>query len=152
MLTKAAFIRMCRARDMLREVHERPVTIDEVAREAAMSPFHFIRCFHALFGATPHQFRMEARLQRARHLLAISDYTVTDVCTEVGFTSVASFSHLFTRRVGAAPSAYRRRIRSMVTAPRTLPRQLTPGCLTLMAEAFAIFDKRRAGVLPDSKP
>jgi AraC-like DNA-binding protein len=45
MLTNGAFIRLCRARDMLRETHDRPLTIEEVAREAAVSPFHFIRQF-----------------------------------------------------------------------------------------------------------
>lgn len=53
MLTTDTFARLCRARDMLRDVPERPLTIDAVAREAAMSPFHFIRQFTALFGDAP---------------------------------------------------------------------------------------------------
>jgi len=69
-----------------------------------MSPFHFIRQFEAVFGATPHQFRIQTRLDRAKQLLALSDYSVTDVCLEVGFSSLGSFSDLFARRVGAPPS------------------------------------------------
>jgi AraC-like DNA-binding protein len=147
MLTRGAFIRLCRARDMLRETHDRPLTIEEVAREAAVSPFHFIRQFHAMFGDTPHQFRIQARLDRAKHLLAMSDYSVTDVCMEVGFSSLGSFSDLFARRVGTSPSLYRRRVRSIMPAPRVLPRELIPGCLTLMGAAFAIFEKQPHALL-----
>jgi len=127
---------------MLREIHERPLSIREVAREAAMSPFHFIRQFEAVFGATPHQFRVQARLERAKDLLAHSDCSVTEVCLEVGFSSLGSFSDLFARRVGAPPSVYRRRVRPSVRVPASLPGTLTPGCLTLMAAAFAISEKR----------
>ena len=149
MLTGSGFTGLCRARDMLREVHDAPVSIREVAREAAMSPFHFIRRFEAMFGETPHQFRIQARLDRAKHLLALSDYSVTDVCMEVGFSSLGSFSELFRRRVGRAPSAYRREVRSIMCLPGVLPRELTPGCLTLMGAAFAVFEKQRNGVLAD---
>jgi AraC-like DNA-binding protein len=150
MVTKSALIRLCRARDILRETHDRRLSIEEVAREAAVSPFHFIRLFHAMFGETPHQFRIQARLDRAKHLLAISDYSVTDVCMEVGFTSLGSFSDLFARRVGVSPSAYRRRIRSIMPVPGTLPAEVIPGCLTLMGAAFAIFEKQQPAVLSDS--
>ena len=109
MLTNTAFARLCRARDMLREVHDVPLAIDEVAREAAMSPFHFIRQFHALFGDTPHQFRTRARLDRARHLLALGDHSVTDVCMEVGFSSLGTFSRTFRDIVGETPSRFRAR-------------------------------------------
>ena len=152
MLTKGVFIRLCRARDLLRETHDRPLSIREVAREADISPFHFIRQFEALFGETPHQFRIRARLGRAKDLLALTDYSVTDVCMEVGFTSLGSFSDLFARRVGAPPSVYRRQVRSIMLLPGALPRELTPGCLTLMGAAFAIFEKQPYAVLADSVP
>jgi len=137
MLDNSALRRLCSARDMLRELHDRPLSIQHVAREAAMSPFHFIRQFESVFGTTPHQFRIQARLDRAKRLLALSDYSVTDVCLEVGFSSLGSFSDLFARRVGTSPSAYRRRIRSFVHVSSELPRALAPGCLSLMAAAFA---------------
>lgn len=135
--------RLCRARDLLREVHDRTLTIDEVARAAAMSPFHFIRQFNAVFGETPHQARIRSRLDRARLLLATGDRSVTDVCMEVGFSSHGSFSALFARRVGVSPSEYRRRARSMVGVPGTVTSHLFPGCLSLMGPAFAILEKPR---------
>jgi AraC-like DNA-binding protein len=69
--------RLCRARDRLRD--DATVSIVEVAQEAAMSPFHFILRFGAMFGVTPHQFRIPARLERARHLLALSGCSALDV-------------------------------------------------------------------------
>jgi AraC-like DNA-binding protein len=150
MITKSAFGRLCRARDMLRETHDDRLSVEDVARTAGVSPFHFIRLFDAMFGETPHQFRISARLDRAKHLLALGDYSVTDVCIEVGFSSLGSFSDLFARRVGVPPSVYRRRIRSIMPAPRALPRELTPGCLTLMGAAFAIVEKQSHGLLSDS--
>ena len=135
--------RLCRARDVLREVHDRTLTIEEVAREAAMSPFHFIRQFHAVFGETPHQARIRSRLDRARLLLASGERSVTDICMEVGFSSHGSFSALFARRVGMSPSEYRRRARSMVAVPGTYASHLFPGCLSLMGPAFAIFEKQQ---------
>jgi AraC-like DNA-binding protein len=145
MLTNDAFLRLCRARDMLREADDGPLTIDNVAREAAMSPFHFIRQFRALFGETPHQWRIQARLDRARRLLALGDCSVTDICMEVGFSSLGSFSALFARRTGTAPSVYRRRVRSMMATPGTLPPELIPGCLSLMGAAFATLEKHPSG-------
>jgi AraC-like DNA-binding protein len=129
---------------MLREIDAEPLTIDAVAREAAISPFHFIRQFQALFGETPHQYRIRARLERAKELLESSDYSVTDVCMEVGFSSLGSFSDLFARRVGVPPSIYRRQHRSTVVLPGAVLVR-NRGCLSLMAAAFAIFEKRGAG-------
>lgn len=141
LLRHAGFRRLCLARDLLREQHEPLRTIEDVAREVQISPFHFIRQFEAVFGATPHQFRIQTRLDLARHLLATGRYSVTDVCMEVGFSSLGSFSALFARRVGEPPSAYRRRVRSLVQVPGTVPADLMPGCLTLMgrlpASAFS---------------
>jgi AraC-like DNA-binding protein len=134
---------------MLQEPHDDRLSIEDVARTAGVSPFHFIRRFRALFGETPHQFRMRARLDRAKHLLAVSDYSVTDVCMEVGLTSLGSFSDLFARRVGVSPSVYRRRIRS-IRWPRAVALEPAPGCLTLMGAAFAISEKQSPVHLSDS--
>ena len=144
LLRHDGFRRLCHARDLLRELDE-PASIVALARQLHISPFHFIRQFEAVFGVTPHQFRIETRLERARHLLARGQHSVTEVCMEVGFSSLGSFSTLFTRRVGETPSAYRRRVRAMVQVPglTELP-DLIPGCLSLMARlpAGALFADR----------
>lgn len=150
-LSRDALTRLCRARDMLRE-HEQPRSMVEVARHAKFSPWHFIRVFQAVFGVTPHQFRMRARLDHARQLLVLRDYSVTEVCMEVGFSSLGSFSDLFTRRVGVSPSRYRREHRLTVLMPGERPRLWVPGCFALMAGpvGMAIFEKHLAGALAHS--
>ncbi len=150
-LGRNALIRLCRARDLLREPAQ-SATIAEIARRADMSPWHFIRLFEAVFGATPNQFRMRARLDHARQLLAARDYSITEVCMEVGFSSLGSFSDLFTRRIGMSPSAYRRQVRSTVVVQGAPLRLWIPGCFSLMAGAagLAIFEKHSGAQLADS--
>src|SRR5262245_51736659 len=132
LLRHEGFRRLCRARDLLRELREPSLSIERLARNVQISPFHFIRQFEAVFGVTPHQFRILSRVELAKHLLA-TGHSVTDVCMEVSFSSLGSFSVLFTSRVGETPSAYRRRVRSMVHVQGAVPSELTPGCLSLMS-------------------
>jgi len=128
-----SFRRLCRAREMLIEVQDETASLADIAREVEISPYHLIRQFESVFGLTPHQFRISSRLDRAKLLLAKGQHTVTEVCMEVGFSSLGSFSDLFTRRVGEPPSAYQRRARRMVEVPGNFPQALFPGCLGLMA-------------------
>jgi AraC-like DNA-binding protein len=154
LLRHEGFRRLCLARELLREVGDASPSIAEVARHAQMSPFYFIRQFEALFGITPHQFRIESRVNLAKQLLAAGQHSVTDVCMEVGFSSLGSFSALFSSRVGEAPSVYRRRVRALVRVPAFSGHHLTPGCLSLMGRlpvsAFTRDDRtfREASVAP----
>jgi len=125
LLRHDGFRRLCRARELLTQLDGPQPTIEALAREVGISPFHFIRQFEALFGVTPHQYRIQVRLDRARQLLATRQSAVTAVCMDVGFSSLGSFSALFARRFGESPTAYRRRVRAA---------DLAPGCLTLMAK------------------
>lgn len=115
-----------------------------------MSHFHFIRRFEALFGSTPHQFRIQLRIDLAKRLLATRELSVTETCLDVGMSSLGSFCTLFHDRVGVTPSAFQRRAKTMVRVPGQLPLALFPGCFSLMSmlppEAFlgsntAIFEK-----------
>jgi len=147
LVDRATLRRLCQARDLLAE-DDANRSIADVARAVAISPFHFIRQFEAVFGVTPHQYRIRARLERAKLLLARGQHSVTDVCLEVGFSSLGSFSSLFARRIGASPSAYQRRARALVQVPGTFPVALFPGCLSLLAHlpagAFRNFREARA--------
>jgi AraC-like DNA-binding protein len=124
--------RLGRARDLLCQALDQKLSIDQVAREAALSPGQFIRTFKAVFGRTPHQVRIDARLDLAKRLLVTGSMTVTDVCAAAGFASLGTFSHVFARRVGLSPSAFRCEARTLVQVPGTLPVKLYPGCFTLM--------------------
>jgi AraC-like DNA-binding protein len=79
-------------------------TIEARAREVGISPYHFLRQFQAVFGITPHQCRIQVRLDRAKQLLAANQHSVTGVCMEVRFSSLGSFSTLFSRRFRETPS------------------------------------------------
>ena len=149
LLSEDTFRHLCRARALLGSAQEPAPSVREIATRLELSPFHFIRQFEAVFGETPHQWRMKARLERAKLLLALRDLSVTDVCLEVGFSSLGSFSDLFTRRVGTSPTGYRRRVRTQVQVPRSLPERVQPGCLSLMGllppEAFRNFREASTG-------
>jgi AraC-like DNA-binding protein len=100
---------MLRARDAIDRDYAGPLDIPALARIAAVSEAHFIRTFRATFGETPHRYLQRRRIERAMALLSHTDIPVTDVCLQVGFTSLGTFSRTFGALVGASPSAYRRR-------------------------------------------
>lgn len=99
--------RLWRARLLIDSCFDRPLDLKEISSEACFSRYHFIRLFKRVFKRTPHQYLMEKRIERAKELLAESRLSVTDVCFEVGFQSLGSFSTLFHKRVGASPIIYR---------------------------------------------
>jgi AraC-like DNA-binding protein len=124
--------RLCYARDLLRDWENEPQSITAVARASGLTRFHFIRLFKAMFGETPHQYRSRSQIERAKHLLILTDWSVTEICMAVGFSSLGSFSTLFSRRVGMSPSDFQRRHRTAAGSARQLPSSLIPGCLSLM--------------------
>ena len=130
---RAAVVRrLARAKDALRHSLDHKLTLDEVAREAALSRSEFIRVFKSVFGTTPLQVRIDARVDLAKRLLITDCMSVTEICAATGFASLGTFSHVFTRRVGSSPSLFRREARTLVQVPGRLPIELYPGCFTLM--------------------
>jgi AraC-like DNA-binding protein len=119
------FRRLCRARDAIHDRSDEALTLDDLARTAGLSRFHFLRSFRAMFSATPHEYLTRVRLQRARQLLLEERASVTEVCFEVGFQSLGSFSALFRRRMGEAPVSFRRRFFHVAHAKE---RSIIPCC------------------------
>ena len=101
--------RLLRARDAMDGNYAEPLDVPTLARIAHVSEAHFIRTFRATFGETPHRYLQRRRVERAMWLLRSTDRTVTDICMDVGFTSLGTFSRVFREIVGEPPSAYRRR-------------------------------------------
>jgi AraC-like DNA-binding protein len=132
LIERATFRALCRARDILSDEEGCHLSIPGIGQKIGISPFHFIRLFEATFGTTPHQFRIGSRLARAKELLAVDQRSVTEVCMEVGFSSLGSFSLLFTKRIGTTPSSYRRRHRAMIQVPAALMPEHLTSCLGLM--------------------
>jgi AraC-like DNA-binding protein len=103
--------RMLRARDAMDRTFARPLDICTLARIAYLSESHFIRTFRATFGETPHRYLQRRRIERAMFLLRETDRSVTEICLDVGFTSLGTFSRTFRAVVGESPTAYRGRAR-----------------------------------------
>lgn len=118
-----------------------PWTVSVLARQAGLSREGFIRAFRAAYGQTPHQYLLDRRLEEARRMLESTDRSVTEVCFEVGFSSLGSFSATFHRRVGAPPSRFRRRWTSV---PGDLG-ILVPCCFLRRVGGVepSLFEKRR---------
>lgn len=100
--------RLHRAKDFIVSAFDQPITLQEMAGVACLSPNHFLRTFRQAFHQSPHQCLVAERLLRARNLLLTTDLTVTEICLQVGFESLGSFSSLFRKRLGQSPENFRR--------------------------------------------
>jgi len=101
--------RLCRARKLIDDCYDLPLDLTEISKQACLSRYHFLRLFRDAFETTPHQYLIQRRIEKAKELLRLRNLSVTDVCFEVGFQSLGSFSSLFRKCVGAAPVSYRKR-------------------------------------------
>jgi AraC-like DNA-binding protein len=96
-----------RARVLLDRHYDAPITVEDLSREVALSPYYLIRAFRRAYKQTPHQYLVERRIARAKELLRNSNLSITEICVAVGFESLGSFSTLFRKVAGISPSAYR---------------------------------------------
>lgn len=101
--------------------YARPLDVAALARAALMSSAHFSRQFRATYGESPYVYLMTRRIERAKALLRRGELSVTEVCLEVGCSSLGSFSARFTELVGETPTAYRARDHSVLAS--------VPGCV-----------------------
>ena len=100
---------MLRARDAIDRAFAQPLDIANLAQVANVSEAHFIRTFRGTFGETPHRYLQRRRVERAMFKLSETERTITDICFDVGFSSLGTFSRTFREIVGVSPSVYRAR-------------------------------------------
>src|SRR6266849_8819621 len=112
-----------RARDLTDRDFAQPLTLDAMAEAANLSKFHFARSFVAVYGETPRAYLTRRRIERAKDLLRAANLTVTEICFQVGFESLGSFSSRFRDLVSMSPTEYR-------SASGSAPP--IPGCFVLM--------------------
>jgi AraC-like DNA-binding protein len=101
--------RMLRARDTMDRAFAQPLDVRSLARVAHVSPSHFSRQFRGTFGESPHRYLQRRRIERAMELLRETELPVTEICFEVGFSSLGTFSRTFRAIVKESPSSYRAR-------------------------------------------
>ena len=125
--------RLCRARRFIDECYDLPLDLNEISKQACLSRYHFLRLFRDTFDTTPHQYLIQRRIEKAKELLRVRSLSVTDVCFEVGFESLGSFSSLFRKCVGDAPVNYRKREMDSL--------RKVPGCFIQMYGLARLSDK-----------
>jgi AraC-like DNA-binding protein len=116
--------RLRRARDRMDRDYAQPLDVPALARTALMSTAHFSRRFRETYSETPYAYLMTRRIERAKACLRRGDMSVTEVCFEVGFQSLGSFSTRFSDLVGESPSAYSARNHEAL--------RVIPGCQTMV--------------------
>jgi AraC-like DNA-binding protein len=100
--------RLRRVRDRIDREYARPLNVEALAAGVHMSSGHLSRQFREAFGESPYSYLMTRRIERAMALLRRGDLNVTEVCFEVGCSSLGTFSTRFSELVGMSPSEYRR--------------------------------------------
>lgn len=118
--------RLRRVRDRIDRDYTQPLDVEALARGVNMSAGHLSRQFRRAYGESPYAYLMTRRIERAMALLRRGDLSVTDVCFEVGCSSLGTFSSRFRELVGMPPSVYRREEAGAVAGiPSCLAKQVT---------------------------
>jgi transcriptional regulator GlxA family with amidase domain len=119
-------VRLRRVRDRMDREYSQPLDVEALARGANMSAGHFSREFRLAYGESPYGYLMTRRIERAMALLRRGDLSVTEVCFEVGCSSLGTFSTRFTELVGMPPSVYRHHAaRATAGMPSCVVKQVT---------------------------
>jgi AraC-like DNA-binding protein len=119
----------------MREHLAEPLSLPEMAKIACLSPFHFDRVFHQTTGIPPVQFLYALRIEAAKRLLLTSSFSITDICYEVGYNSIGTFTSRFTQLVGLSPRQFRYLAETVKTS----------GLETLLVQASGMFKKSTVG-------
>ena len=118
--------RLRRVRDRIDREYAQPLDVEALARGANMSAGHLSREFRLAYGEAPYGYLMTRRIERAMALLRRGDLSVTEVCFEVGCSSLGTFSSRFTELVGVPPSIYRGQTgRATAELPSCVAKQVT---------------------------
>src|ERR1700755_2142028 len=114
---------LLRAKDLADARYSEPIEVADMAAAAGLSRAHFSREFRRTFGESPYVYLLTRRLERAAALLRNTDYTVAEICLEVGLQGVGSFTTSFKRMYGMTPPAYR------AASPPASDQARVPGCI-----------------------
>ena len=119
--------RVVMAKVFIDENFHEPLNLEEISQRAFLSRYHFHRLFSRIYHITPHQYLTLKRIEKAKDLLA-ENMQVREVCTEVGFESIGSFSMLFKKEIGFAPQYYRNQALLKKQKAKEQPKAFIPHC------------------------
>jgi AraC-like DNA-binding protein len=114
---------LLKAKDLADAHYAEPLEVDDLARAAGLSKAHFSREFRRTFGESPYVYLLTRRLERAAALLRNTDYSVAEICLEVGLQGIGSFTTSFKRMYGMTPTEYR------AAAPPASAHAVVPACV-----------------------
>ncbi len=120
--------RIVQAKMFIDEHFREKINLDEIAEEASFSRFHFIRLFRAAYGSTPHQYLVSLRMNEAEKLMANPTLRIQDICFEIGFESVGTFTTQFTKVFGKTPKTRQNEILERKRLAMEEPLKTIPNC------------------------
>lgn len=126
-LTIDIYQRIVAAKVYIDENYHEPIDLEMISQQAFLSRFHFHRLFTQVYRHTPHQYLTRKRMDKAKDLLA-ENKPVTEVCYELGFESIGSFSTLFKKEIGFAPQYYRNLAWLKKQQAKEQPKKFIPHC------------------------
>lgn len=126
-LTTDIYQRIVAAKIYIDDNYHEPISLEQISQKAFLSRFHFHRLFRQVYKRTPHQYLTQKRMNKAKDLLT-ENKSVGDVCNEVGFESIGSFSVLFKKEIGFAPQYYRNMAYKKKMEQSAQPKKAIPGC------------------------
>jgi AraC-like DNA-binding protein len=124
--------RLLRARGFIDAYYMKPINLSDISKNAFFSTYHFIRLFKKAFHTTPHQYIIKRRIEKAKHLLLVSDLSITEICNRIGFESLGSFSILFKKHTDYSPFEYRLKLIARRRQADGTPEILIPSCFIYM--------------------
>lgn len=126
-LTTDIYQRIVTAKVYIDDNYHESIDLQQISQQAFLSPFHFHRIFRQVYRHTPHQYLTRKRIEKAKDLLK-ENKPVTEVCNEVGFESIGSFSTLFKKEIGFAPTYFRNMAWLKKKEALKQPKKFIPHC------------------------
>jgi len=126
-IAEELYERIVAAKVFIDENYHEAINLDEISQKAFLSRYHFHRLFSQVYKKTPHQYLTLKRIEKAKDLLA-ENKQIIDVCNEVGFESLGSFSTLFKKEIGFAPTYYRNMAWLKKQQAKQQPKRFIPHC------------------------
>jgi len=126
-LTNDIYQRIVTAKIFIDENYDESIGLEEISQQAFLSRFHFHRLFTQIYRSTPHRYLTQRRIEKAKELLA-ENKAINEVCNKVGFESLGSFSALFKKEIGFAPTHYRNIAWLKKQEQKKQPKKFIPHC------------------------